>query len=110
ILISLAAFGVLISLGISRMPAANPIKEFRLNFLAELTTQWRTIRKDRVLFLAVLGSTFIWFLAALFQPTIIFYGKDILHLDDTHSGYLQASLAVGIGLGSVAAGYLSGNK
>jgi acyl-[acyl-carrier-protein]-phospholipid O-acyltransferase/long-chain-fatty-acid--[acyl-carrier-protein] ligase len=110
ILISLAGFGVLVSLGISRMPAANPAKEFRLNFLAELTTQWRTIRKDRVLFLAVLGSTFIWFLAALFQPTIIFYGKDILHLDDTHSGYLQAALAVGIGLGSVAAGYLSGNK
>ncbi len=110
ILIGLAIFGTLMSLGISRVPAANPDKVFRLNFLEEFWVQFQSIRRDRVLWLAVLGSTFIWFLAALFQPTILFYGKDALHLDDTHSGYLQAALAVGIGVGSVAAGYLSGNK
>src|SRR5437879_2027057 len=110
ILIGLAMFGTLMSLGISRVPAANPDKVFRLNFLEEFWVQFQSIRRDRVLWLAVLGSTFIWFLAALFQPTILFYGKDALHLDDTHSGYLQAALAVGIGVGSVAAGYLSGNK
>ncbi len=110
ILVGLALFGTLMSMGISRLPAANPTKEFRLNFLSEFWTQFQAIRMDRVLWLSVLGSTFLWFLAALFQPTIIFYGKDVLHLNDTHSGYLQASLALGIGIGSVAAGYLSGKK
>jgi acyl-[acyl-carrier-protein]-phospholipid O-acyltransferase/long-chain-fatty-acid--[acyl-carrier-protein] ligase len=70
----------------------------------------RLIRADRVLFLGVIGNTFLWFLGALLQPTIIFYGKDILHLDDTHSGYLQAALVIGLGAGSLVAGFLSGQK
>jgi acyl-[acyl-carrier-protein]-phospholipid O-acyltransferase/long-chain-fatty-acid--[acyl-carrier-protein] ligase len=109
-LIGLALFGTLTTLGITRIPAANPAKEYRVNFLHEFFAQLGTIRKDRVLFLAVLANTFLWFLAALFQPTIIFYGKDVLHLDDTHSSYLQAALAIGIGLGSGVAGYVSGKK
>src|SRR5207253_6580562 len=36
ILVCLAGFGALMSLGISRMPAANSQKELRRNFLAEL--------------------------------------------------------------------------
>ena len=34
----------------------------------------------------------------------------MLHVDETHTTYLQAAIAIGIGLGSVAAGYLSGGK
>jgi acyl-[acyl-carrier-protein]-phospholipid O-acyltransferase/long-chain-fatty-acid--[acyl-carrier-protein] ligase len=110
VLVGLACLGTLASTGISRLPAANPTKPFEANPLSGLATQLKLIRGDRVLFLAVLGSTFLWFLGALFQPTIIFYGKDILDLSDAESGYLQAVLAVGIGLGSVTAGYLSGKK
>jgi acyl-[acyl-carrier-protein]-phospholipid O-acyltransferase/long-chain-fatty-acid--[acyl-carrier-protein] ligase len=110
ILIGLAMFGTTASLGITRFPPANPTKKFEWNFVTEFFSQWTTIRKDRVLLLAVLGSTFLWFLAALFQPTILFYGKDLLGIDDTHTGYLQAALAIGIGLGSAAAGYVSGRK
>src|SRR5437867_1438042 len=69
ILVGLAMFGTLTSLGISRIPAANPAKQFRVNFLGEFWTQLQTVRGDRVLWLAILGSTFLWFLAALFQPT-----------------------------------------
>jgi 1-acyl-sn-glycerol-3-phosphate acyltransferase len=110
ILIGLAVFGTVMALNIPRGHAANPQKEFRANFLSELWAQLGVIRQDRILVMAIAGSTFIWFLSALFQPTIIFYGKDILNLDDTHSGYLQAALAIGIGLGSFAAGYVSGKK
>jgi acyl-[acyl-carrier-protein]-phospholipid O-acyltransferase/long-chain-fatty-acid--[acyl-carrier-protein] ligase len=38
------------------------------------------------------------------------YGADILHLDETRSGYLLAGLSMGIGLGSLAAGFVSGKK
>jgi len=110
VLIGLACLGMMASTGITRLPAANPSKPLQVNPLSGLVGQLRLIRADRVLFLSVLGSTFLWFLGALFQPTIIFYGKDILDLSDTESGYLQATLAVGIGLGSVTAGYLSGKK
>jgi acyl-[acyl-carrier-protein]-phospholipid O-acyltransferase/long-chain-fatty-acid--[acyl-carrier-protein] ligase len=110
ILIALAAFGLTFSLGINRVPAADPQKKFRANFVGDFFAQMKLIRADRILFLGVMGNTFLWFLGALLQPTILFYGKDILHLDDTHSGYLQAALAIGIGAGSFAAGFLSGQK
>jgi acyl-[acyl-carrier-protein]-phospholipid O-acyltransferase / long-chain-fatty-acid--[acyl-carrier-protein] ligase len=110
IFIALAFFGLSLCLGIERLSAADPLKKFRANFLGDFVTQLKSIHGDRVLFLGVVGNTFLWFLGALLQPTILFYGKDILHLDDTHSSYLQAALAVGIGVGSLVAGFLSGQK
>jgi acyl-[acyl-carrier-protein]-phospholipid O-acyltransferase/long-chain-fatty-acid--[acyl-carrier-protein] ligase len=110
ILIVLALFGLTLCLSVERLPAADPLKKFRANFLGDFIAQLKAIHGDRVLFLGVIGNTFLWFLGALLQPTILFYGKDILHLDDMHSGYLQASLAVGLGVGSLVAGFLSGQK
>lgn len=110
ILIALAVFGTLTSLGISRVPAANPVRKFHANFITEVWREMREIKKDHVLWLAVLGNTYFWFLGALLQPIIILYGKNVLHLSDTRNGFLQAALAIGIGIGSVAAGYLSSGK
>jgi len=110
ILIGLAVCGLLTSFRITPVPAANPAKRFRLNFLADLAGQIRLMRADRVLSLAVLGNVYFCFLAALLQLNIVLYGKDVLHLGDTQNGYLQAAVAIGIGLGSLAAGYLSGGK
>ena len=109
----LAAFtcvGFLTSLGISRVPAAAPSRTFRWNPLGDLFAQIKTMRADRVLGWAVLGNSYLFFLAALLQLTIILYGHDVLHVDDAHVSYLQAAVGIGIGLGSFAAGYLSGGK
>lgn len=110
ILIALTVFGTLASLGISRVSVANSARKFHANFVAEVWRETWEIKKDHVLWLAVLGNTYFWFLAALLQPVVILYGKNILHLSDTRTGLLQAALAIGIGIGSVAAGYLSGGK
>ena len=110
VLIALAVFGLFTSLGITRVPAANPVKKFQPNFVADLFRQVQIIRRDRVLWLATLGNTYFFFLAALLQFNIIIYGKDVLHLPDTQNSYLQAAIAIGIGLGSYAAGCLSGGK
>src|SRR5690349_8331270 len=110
ILLSLSAAGLLCSLGITRVPAANRAKKFHANPLGELFTQIGMIRKDRVLWLAVLGNTYFWFLAALLQSNIIIYGNDILKIAPGRNGMLQAAIAIGIGLGSLAAGYASGDK
>ncbi len=110
ILLLLAVFGFLASLGITYVPAAAPHRKFRVNFLADLWDQVRYAGQDRVLYLAVLGNTYFFFVAALLQLNILFYGKDVLQISDVRTGYLSAAVAVGIGLGSLAAGYLSGNK
>jgi len=110
ILIALALVGLSLCLGIRRLPAADPHKKFRANFLGDFLLQFRAIRRDRVLFLGVVGNTFLSFLAMLLQLTVVFYGKDIFHFDDRHSGYLQGGMLVGVGAGSLAAGFLSGGK
>src|SRR5258707_1338835 len=60
--------------------------------------------------LAVLGNTYCFCLGALLQFDIVFYARDVLRLTATHGSLLQAAIAIGIGLGSLAAGYLSGGK
>lgn len=109
-LVGLACCGLWTSLRIPRVPSANPQKEFRANFIGDLFAQVRLIRQDRTLMLAVVGNTYFTFLAALLQLNIILYGKDVLRLGDTQNGALQASIALGIGIGSLTAGYLSGSK
>ncbi|MGD0509323.1 MAG: MFS transporter, partial [Terriglobales bacterium] len=110
IFLSLSFVGLIFSLGITKVPAADPTKTFRANPIGDLWMQGRLIRKDRVLCLAVLGNTYFWFLGALLTANIVFYGSDVQHISSTRTGILQAAVAIGIGLGSLTAGYLSGGK
>jgi acyl-[acyl-carrier-protein]-phospholipid O-acyltransferase / long-chain-fatty-acid--[acyl-carrier-protein] ligase len=110
ILFALTVAGLLSSLGISKVPAADSTKKFHITSLIDVWSPMKLIRSDRVLWLAVLGYTYFFFVAALLQFNIFLYGQDVLHLDSTHGGFLQAAVAIGIGLGSLAAGFLSGGK
>ena len=110
IFLGCSVVGLVWALAITRVPAADPMKRFRANTLADVWMHGRLIRADRVLWLAVMGNTYFWFFAALLQNNVIFYGERVLHLDSSHTGPLLAAVAIGIGLGSVAAGYLSGGK
>ena len=109
-LLALAVTGLFISLGIDRVPAAAPHKRFRLNFVGDLWQQIGLMRRDQSLFLAVLGNTYFWFLGSLLFSTVVVYGPDVLHVGQTRTGYLNAALAIGIGIGSMIAGVVSGNK
>lgn len=111
ILIGLAGIGLTASLGVTKIPAANPAKKFQANFVADLWRQLKAIHPDRPLWLALIGNTYFFGIAALIQFVIVIYAQQSLHLDDPmKSSYLQAATAIGIGLGSFAAGYLSGGK
>src|SRR5262249_4768099 len=76
VFLALSGVGLLCSLGITKVPAAAPDKKFIANRLGDLWTQGNLIRKDRVLWLAVLGNTYFWFLATLLMSNILFYGKE----------------------------------
>lgn len=102
--------GLLCSFGISRVPAAAPGRKFHITALVDVWSPLKLIRADRTLWLAFLGNTYFFSIAALLQFNIIIYGQEVLRLDATHSGALQAAIAIGIGVGSVAAGSLSGGK
>ena len=110
LLVALAVTGFFSCLGITAVPAADPAKKFHPNFPAEIWRQLRSLRGDRPLWLALAGNTYFNFLGMLLLLNLFFYGAETLHVSETRIGLLNVSLAVGIGLGSLAAGCLSGGK
>src|SRR5579859_4541357 len=110
LLAGLSGLGLLGSLAITKVPAAAPQKKFRANFVAGLWEQIGIIRQDRTLWLAVIGNTYFWFLGTLFFQTVLTFGNQILHASPSRIAILDAALALGIGVGSLLAGYLSGDK
>jgi len=109
-LIGLAFLGTLTSLGIEKVPAANPSARGQWNFLAQIYRSLRDIKKQRPLFLTILGIAYFWFLGAFFQLNLIPFGQDVLRMSEREISLLMALMAVGIGVGSMAAGYLSGGR
>jgi acyl-[acyl-carrier-protein]-phospholipid O-acyltransferase/long-chain-fatty-acid--[acyl-carrier-protein] ligase len=110
VFLALAGIGLACSFGITKVPAANPVKVFRANFIGDLWQQITLIRRDRVLWLAVLGNVYFSFVGALVLQNAVLFGTDTLGVGELKTSYLQVALAIGVGLGSFAAGYLSGGK
>jgi acyl-[acyl-carrier-protein]-phospholipid O-acyltransferase / long-chain-fatty-acid--[acyl-carrier-protein] ligase len=106
----LSALGLLVTLGIDKLPAADPNRRFEWNFAAEFFGEISHMRRDRTLFTAVVANTFFWFLGSLLLLNIVLYATDILRVDEVHSSYLLAGLSLGIGIGSFVAGLASGHK
>jgi MFS family permease len=102
--------GLLISLKITRLPAADPTRRFDWNVPNEFFVETHRLWHDKVLRVAVLANTFFWFLGSLLLLNIVLYATDILRVDDKHSSYLLAALSLGIGIGSFLAGYASAGK
>jgi len=110
ILVGLAIAGTAISFRITPVPPANAEARHRINFLGEVFHYLAIAKKDRILWLAVLGSTYFWFLGILLLTNVLIYGSQTLHLHATPIAILKAALCLGIGLGSFMAGHLSGHK
>ena len=110
VFIGVAAVGTLTSLYITPVPASGADKAFRINALSEILTNIIEIRRNRALFLCVLGGAYFWFVGALFLLTMPKYAEQMLSVSVSHGGYLMTSLAFGIGVGSMLAGRWSGEK
>ncbi len=110
ILAGLAAAGWFCSKGIPHTTAANPGCSLRINPVTDLWRQLLAMRKDRDLWRANLGNTAFFFVAALVQMNLVIHARSVLALDEMQNGLLNAVLALGIGLGSVVAGYASRGK
>ncbi len=110
VLIAIAVVGTVASFGITRVPTSGSHKAFRLNPWAEITEGIGRLYGDKTLWLTVIGISYFWFLGALLQMDMILFGKEIMGLDDLRIGILVTFLAIGIGVGSLLAGRLSGDK
>jgi acyl-[acyl-carrier-protein]-phospholipid O-acyltransferase/long-chain-fatty-acid--[acyl-carrier-protein] ligase len=108
-LLGIAVVGSLASLHIAYVPPAGSTEPFHWNPFTEVIAGSRSLLKRKPLLLAILGISWFWFVGALFQLSLILFGKEILHVSEAHVGFLVTALAVGIGLGSVLAGTMSGD-
>ena len=110
LLMGLSLFGLLTSLGISRVPAADAGRRYEWNWARQFLEEIQKMRKDAVLWVAVIANTFFWFLGAILLLNIVLYATDVLQVDEARSSYLLAGLSLGIGVGSFLAGHVSGRK
>ena len=109
VLLGLSMVGLFCSTRISRVNPAAPDHQILVNPIPELSNSFAIIRRDRLLFLAVMGESFFWLLGALMQFCVMFYGKE-LKLPENEISYMNGALACGIGFGCFLAGFLSQNK
>lgn len=110
VLLAIAIGGSLASIFISHVPPSGSHAKFRRNPLREVGEGIASIKGDRPLGLTVAGISWFWFIGALFQLTIILLGSESLHLSERYTGLLVTALAFGIGVGSIGAGWLSGDR
>lgn len=88
----------------------NTSNKFKLNSFRESVNALKEIKKDRWLFLTLIAICYFWFLGSVFQMNVLLYGKTILNLSDSHASFLLVVTSIGIGVGSLLAGYFSEEK
>jgi len=109
VLVVFSAIGTLSAHFISKPQAAAPTRTMPLNPWAGLGRCANCFRKDRMLLLTMLGIAYFWFAGTLSMQNIIELAKETV--DSTAlQGQLLTALSLGIGIGSVAAGFLSRGK
>jgi len=110
ICLCLAVAGVIASFGIQKTPSAGSTKNFSALFLVEIFKTLRETKKDIHLFLAIMGSAYFLFLGAFIQQAGLIYGQECLRMSVEKSGYLFPVAALGIGIGALLSGKVSGRN
>lgn len=110
ILVAVSVVGFTAILFVRATPAPAVAPPFTLSPAGDIGVGLKALYGDRRLWLTVVGISWFWFLGALLQMSVIRLGRDELGLDGSGTGLLQAAIAIGIGVGSIAAGRLSGEK
>src|SRR5262249_3242455 len=111
VLVVLAVVGAVASLLIQKMPAVNPTRPFPANLFKPLFTNLRTLRRSRPLALAVLAIAFFTFMVAFMRGTMYMHGETRNpRWTELHTSIVVGVVALGVGLGSPLAGFLSGGK
>jgi MFS family permease len=111
VLVTLAVIGAVASLLIQKMPAANPNRPFPANLFQPLFANLRTMFRSRPLTLALLGIAFFTFMVAFMRGATYMHGETRNpRWDELETSLVVGSVALGVGLGSPLAGWLSGRK
>lgn len=106
----IAAGGFTASLFLSNTAACGNKRKFEINGFKDVVQSLKEIKKDQNLFLALIATAYFWFVGAFFQMNVLLYAKQLLLVGDQGTSLILFSLALGLGLGSILAGFVSEGK
>lgn len=111
VLLILAIVGALASILIRWLPAANPLRKFPPYLYGPLFQNLRTLLWSRPLAFAVIGIAFFTFIVAFMRATVYMFGESQNpRWDELKTSAVVGTVALGVGIGSPLAGWLSGRK
>ncbi len=105
-----AAAGFFASWQIPLAPAPVPGLKVNLNPFTETWNNIGFARRERTVFLAILGISWFWLYGALFLAQFPVYAKNVLGGDEISVTLLLAMFTIGIGLGSMLCSKISGPR
>ena len=108
--IVLAVAGLLASFKIQKTEPAGSKNTGSLFFIKDVWCTLKSIKSDQTLIMTISASAFFMLLGGFLQMNLIPYGVKIMGLSQDNSAYLFVIAAVGIGIGSFAAGRISGRN
>lgn len=111
ILLVLSIIGTVASYMIAWLPPASPEKQFPVNLVKPLIENLKVMFRSRPLALAMFGIAFFIFMVAYMRASMYMHGETRNpRWDEETTSLIVATVALGVGLGSPWAGYLSGGK
>ncbi|MDR0336507.1 MAG: MFS transporter [Planctomycetaceae bacterium] len=110
VLLGAATIGLLASFFIPKMNAVDPKASFPLNPFLQTGRDLATLFSHHKLFWVSIASAFFWGLAALAQNNIDKFATEFLMVQQQHVTVLAAVLTIGIGIGAIFCGWVSGKR
>jgi acyl-[acyl-carrier-protein]-phospholipid O-acyltransferase / long-chain-fatty-acid--[acyl-carrier-protein] ligase len=108
--IGVATLGWLLSRQIPHSPAPDPTLKVNGNAFSETANIVQLTRKDRTVFLSILGISWFWCYGSLFLSQFPNYSKEVLGGNEQLVTLFLTCFSFGIGIGSLLCERLSGHK
>lgn len=107
VMIGIAVVGTGLALLVRSLPAANPEAKFPKTLIGETWRDIRALSRTGPLFWVALGVAYFWSIAGLAQLNIDVFAEQSGGLVESHRTPLLIAVTLGIGIGSLFAGYVS---
>ena len=91
-------------------PAPEPGLKVNWNPVTETWANLKIANRNRVVFLSMIGISWLWFFGSIFLTSFTGFAKEVLSGNEQVVTLLLATFSVGIGLGSVLCEKMSGHK
>jgi MFS family permease len=108
--VALSLMGRLASRGIPQTPAPSPELRISWNFFAETWRNLDRIHHQPVLWMSILGISWMWFFGAVFLTLFPVLSKTVLHAGEDVASVLLVVTSLGIAFGALLCEWLSRSR